>query len=231
MLYLQHSWRVKVHPAAPLLAAVSIWEHSGLCYFLISALFILRHPFLPLRSFSLVAWPCPVPSLTQPTHSQGMSGFPGGSDGKACSHNAGDPGSIPGSGKSPGLWRKWQPTPVFLLGKSHGQKNLGSQRVGPPDLPLEKPTCTWVTSLSLSRWWRSWVKNSPAVQGMQETRVQSLDSIPQEEEMATTPVFLPRESHDQRNLADYSPLGLRESDTAEHSSLTISKNQSNNTQC
>ena len=31
-----------------------------------------------------------------------MSGFPGGSDGKASAHNAGDLGSIPGSGKYPG---------------------------------------------------------------------------------------------------------------------------------
>ena len=29
-------------------------------------------------------------------------GFPGGSDGKAFAWNAGDPGSIPGSGRSPG---------------------------------------------------------------------------------------------------------------------------------
>ena len=29
-------------------------------------------------------------------------GFPGGSDGKASAHNAGDLGSIPGSGRSPG---------------------------------------------------------------------------------------------------------------------------------
>ena len=29
-------------------------------------------------------------------------GFPGGSEGKASACNAGDPGSIPGSGKSPG---------------------------------------------------------------------------------------------------------------------------------
>ena len=37
--------------------------------------------------------------------------------------NAGDVGSIPGSGKIP--WRRnWQPTPVFLSGKSHGQKSL-----------------------------------------------------------------------------------------------------------
>ena len=28
--------------------------------------------------------------------------FPGGSDGKASTYNAGDPGSIPGSGRSPG---------------------------------------------------------------------------------------------------------------------------------
>ena len=28
--------------------------------------------------------------------------FPGGSDGKASVYNAGDPGSIPGSGRSPG---------------------------------------------------------------------------------------------------------------------------------
>ena len=29
-------------------------------------------------------------------------GFPGGSDGKASARNAGDQGSIPGSGRSPG---------------------------------------------------------------------------------------------------------------------------------
>ena len=37
--------------------------------------------------------------------------------------NAGDKGSIPGSGKIP--WRrKRQPTSVFLPGKSHGQRSL-----------------------------------------------------------------------------------------------------------
>ena len=47
--------------------------------------------------------------------------------------NAGDLGSIPGSGRSPGEgngnplipWRrKWQPTPVFLPGESHGRRSL-----------------------------------------------------------------------------------------------------------
>ena len=32
----------------------------------------------------------------------GASGFPGGSNGKASACNAGDPGSIPGLGRSPG---------------------------------------------------------------------------------------------------------------------------------
>ena len=31
----------------------------------------------------------------------GILDFPGGSDGKASAYNAGDPGSIPGSGRSP----------------------------------------------------------------------------------------------------------------------------------
>ena len=49
------------------------------------------------------------------------------------------------------------------------------------------------------------VKNLPA---MQETRVQSLvQEDPLEKEMATTPVFLPGESHGQRSLVGYSPWG------------------------
>ena len=37
--------------------------------------------------------------------------------------NAGDVGSIPGVGKIP--WRRaWQPSPVILSGKFHGQGNL-----------------------------------------------------------------------------------------------------------
>ena len=37
--------------------------------------------------------------------------------------NAGDVGLIPGLGRFPQR-RKWQPTPVFLPGKSHGQRSL-----------------------------------------------------------------------------------------------------------
>ena len=36
---------------------------------------------------------------------------------------AGDPGSVPGLGRSP--WRReWLPTTVFLPGESHGQRSL-----------------------------------------------------------------------------------------------------------
>ena len=42
---------------------------------------------------------------------------------KNSSANAGDTGSIPGLGKSPGEGA-WQPTPVFFPGKSHGQRSL-----------------------------------------------------------------------------------------------------------
>ena len=37
--------------------------------------------------------------------------------------NAGDAGLIPGWGRSPG-GVNWLPTPVILLGESHGQRNL-----------------------------------------------------------------------------------------------------------
>ena len=49
-------------------------------------------------------------------------GFPGGSVVKNLPANAEDMGLIPGLGRS--LRRKWQPTLVFLPGKSCGQQSL-----------------------------------------------------------------------------------------------------------
>ena len=48
---------------------------------------------------------------------------PGGSDGKESACNAGDLGSIPGSGKSPGE-RNGNPLQYSCLGKAHGQRTL-----------------------------------------------------------------------------------------------------------
>ena len=48
--------------------------------------------------------------------------FPGGSDGKSVCLHCGRPGFNPQVGKIP--WRrKWQPTPVPLPGKFHGQRS------------------------------------------------------------------------------------------------------------
>ena len=50
------------------------------------------------------------------------------------------------------------------------------------------------------------VKYLPAVQEVQEMQVRSLgQEDPLEEEMATTPIFLPGNSHGQRSLVGYSP--------------------------
>ena len=63
-----------------------------------------------------------------------LSNFPGGSDDKESTCNAGDLGSISGLVRSPGGAR--QPSPVFLPGKSPwteepgGLQSMGSQRVG-----------------------------------------------------------------------------------------------------
>ena len=57
------------------------------------------------------------------------------------------------------------------------------------------------------------VKNSP---GLQEMWIRSLGrEDPLEMAWEPTPVFLPGESHGQRSLAGYSPLGHTESDTTE----------------
>ena len=48
---------------------------------------------------------------------------PGGSDSKEPTCNAGDPGSIPGSGRSTGEGNG-NPLQLFLPGKLHGQRNL-----------------------------------------------------------------------------------------------------------
>ena len=59
-------------------------------------------------------------------------GFPGGTVVKnLCAHggDAREVGSIPGLRNFP--WsRKWQPTPIFLLGKFHGQRRLVGYSLG-----------------------------------------------------------------------------------------------------
>ena len=50
--------------------------------------------------------------------------------------DAGDTGSTPESGRSPRV-RKWQPSPMFLPGKSYGQRSLvGYSPWGHKDLDM-----------------------------------------------------------------------------------------------
>ena len=71
------------------------------------------------------AWQATVHGVTKSyTWLHMIEGFPSGSDGKASVCNAGDD---PWVGKIP--WRrKWQPTPGFLPGKSHGLRSLVGYR-------------------------------------------------------------------------------------------------------
>ena len=62
-----------------------------------------------------------VSTITKCKCMPSIMGFPGGSVVKSLPANAGDQGSIPGPGRSSG---EWQPTLVFLPGKSHGQGSL-----------------------------------------------------------------------------------------------------------
>ena len=74
----------------------------------------------------------PVPHIITHVIKYYRAIFPGGSDGKASAYNAGDPGSIPGSGRFPGegthssilAWKiPWMEEPGRL-------QSMGWQRVG-----------------------------------------------------------------------------------------------------
>ena len=71
---------------------------------------------------------------------------------KTLPANAGDMGSVPGSGRSPGE-ENGQPTPVFSSGKSHGQRSLvGQQSMGLQEswtqLSIKTTMITAITSIS-----------------------------------------------------------------------------------
>ena len=80
-----------------------------------------------LAEFSRYPWLQSHPPIPRypwiPPHIFRHPGFPVGPAGKESGCKAGVLGSIPGLGRF--LWRsQWLPTPVFLPGKSHGQRSL-----------------------------------------------------------------------------------------------------------
>ena len=59
-------------------------------------------PHLDCHMLVRVQWD--IPSVPPECQHAEITGFPGGSDGKGFAREAGDPGSVPGSGRSPGEW-------------------------------------------------------------------------------------------------------------------------------
>ena len=96
----------------------------------VSALYprsLSSEPFIPL-SFSVSSWnlacsPLPQLPLSPVAISSSVNGVPWWLSDKESSSQCRRQEFDPWTGKSP--WRrKWQPTPVFLPGKSHGQRSL-----------------------------------------------------------------------------------------------------------
>ena len=133
-------------------------------------------------------------------------GFPGGSDGKESAYSAEDLGSILGLGRSPG-GRKWQPTPVFLPGKSHEQRRLLGYspwgcRIG-HDWVIDTLSQTWVWELDHKECWapKNWyfwtvlekTLESPLdckeIQPVHPKGIQSWIIIRRTEAEAETPIF------------------------------------------
>ena len=141
----------------------------------------------------------------------------GGSDSKASVYNAGDLGSIPGSGRFPGEGNG-NPLQYSCLenpmdgGAWFRQLSMGSQRVGH----------NWVTSLSLSP--TPVFLGFPGGSADKRIHLQRgrpgfalwVGKIPWIGEQLPTPVFWPREFH-----GLHSPWGGKESDRTEWLSLSL----------
>ena len=95
-----------------------LWMQKHLSCSELASLFF----FASLYEKKLFCWHVTWPRSTCLLLTIEVSGFPCGSAGKASAYNAGDLGSIPGSGSSPGEGNG-SPHQVFLPGKSHGRRS------------------------------------------------------------------------------------------------------------
>ena len=108
--------------------------------------------------------------------------FPGGSDGKASVYNAGDPGSISGSGRSPGEGNG-NPLQNYCL---ENPMDRGVWQAAVYGVAKSRTRLSDFTSLQ-------WVKSPPAIQETQETLVPFLgQENPLDDGMATHSSILAR---------------------------------------
>ena len=140
-----------------------------------------------------------------------MLDFPSGSDGKASAYNAGDPGSIPGSGKSSGEGND-NPLQSSCLENPLDRGAWGATVHGVPKSWTRLRDFTFTFMLGFPD--GSVVKNLPAKQELQETQVQSLgwEDAPEEGMVTHSSLLAYRilwtESQNQTRLQQLSTCGI-----------------------
>ena len=136
-------------------------------------------------------------------------GFPGGSEDKASTSNAGDPGSIPG------------------LGRSLGEGNGNPLQYSCLEHPMDRGAW-WATVHGVEKsqtrlsdftftFRRLSGKESACQFWRQRRRVFNpwVGKIPWRRKWQTNAIFLPGKFHGQRSLAGYNPWSHKESDTTD----------------
>ena len=157
-----------------------------------------------------------LPSLHCESNCRSLSTrrFPGGSGGKASAYNAGDAGSIPGSGRSPGEGNG-NPLQYSCLENPWTKKPGRLQAMGSLRVRHDWATSLWSTSMGFPGGVRS------KEHACQCRRLKRLGFDPRVRNILwgrkwqPTVVLLPEESHGQRILMGYRPWGRKESDTTE----------------
>ena len=149
------------------------------------------------------------------TTTKGLSeGFPGGSDSKESAHSAGELGSIPGWGRSPG---EGNGNPL-LYSCLENSIVRGARRVIAHEVANSQ---TWLCdshTQGLSRLPRCSNGKESACKCRRSRRCSFnpwVGKMPCKRKWQPAPVFLPGESHGQRSLAGCSPWGRKELDMAE----------------
>ena len=150
-----------------------------------------------------------------------FEGFPGSSDSKASAWSAGDPDSIPWLGRSPGEGHGY-PLQYSCLGNPMNRRawmaiNHGVSRVG--NNIVTKPLPPLATN-RLPRWHSGKESACQCRRHKRQWFDPWIRKIPWSREGQHTPLFFPAEFHGLRKLEDYSPWGLKESDTTEHATVT-----------